>query len=90
MNNPYILVIFFIIIVLFFIIFMTNEFVIYNKTYENFVPRFSDAPECQKYVKEYDNCNTFIDTVYNGGIERTSNVLHCVDMCYKDSVYYSV
>ena len=38
---------------------------------------------CDKYMKTFGDCNNFLDTIYNGGLQLTNDVKQCQQLCYE-------
>lgn len=58
-----------------------------RKFSENFEDNpFGKVPQCKKLSNEYKNCYTFLQTVYNGGLQQTPEVKYCMDICYGQQI----
>ena len=47
---------------------------------------FHQSPICKPFIDKYKTCYTFIQTIYNGGIEQTPDVKQCAEYCYVDGM----
>jgi len=42
---------------------------------------YSRTNDCKRFSSEYPSCNSFLETIDNGGIQQTPLVRKCADIC---------